>query len=96
MPAGAKIIQRLAQKPELILVCGWVTVWRQNDSDFIWRKLSITECILTITLLESMMMLHCKADKIMQGVRFEDRSVSFRLGPATVFVIAKDTILDFE
>ena len=66
-----------------------------NDGSFIWRKITLTERTVTISLLENTAAFNSETGEESEGLGFEDRSKVLRLSPIAVFMVSEDNNADF-
>jgi hypothetical protein len=69
----SKSVKCLAEEPVFILSCIGITNWWANNSDFVWREVTVTKCILNVALLESRAMLNSKTGEKTEGSRTKNR-----------------------
>jgi hypothetical protein len=68
----------------------WITMRRTHNGGLIIGKSSLTEGILTVTLLEDSFLANCFGCQKTKGRVLEDRSITIRLAVETVFMISED------
>ena len=94
----SKAIESLLKQPIFIFHNVGITGWRTNNCDFLRRKNALAEGILTVSLLKTTTVLHCKADQKTETVKAQNRSKPIALSPIKSLMIAQnhDPRLDAE
>ena len=88
--AAAQAVQGFLQEPIFIGFDVGIATWWMNDGSFIWRKMTLTEGIVTISLLENTPAFNSETGEESEGLRLEDGGKALRLSPIAVFMVTKD------
>ena len=86
----AEDVQCFLQEPIFIGLDVRITTGWTNDGSFIWRKMTLTEGIVTISLLENTTAFNSETGEESKGLRLENGGKALRLSPIAIFMVAED------